>query len=218
MAESLKADESLAETDPVLLNSIRRYEARLAKDPTSLAFAPLADLYRKAGRNQEAIALCRDGLKRYPKYETARLILAKALLADGDFREAEAEFLTMVAMAPDNLQAHQALAEIYRSSGDFGKALHHLEQVVALDRGNREARALLEAFKPASEGDESGPLRRLLDDDVFITRTFGTICLEQGCLDEAITVFARIAQKNPADEEARQRLDGALRIKAQRRR
>ena len=214
MAEPFQTNE----TDSVLASSIRRYEARFAKDPTSLAFAPLADLYRKAGRYQEAIALCREGLKRYPRYETARLILAKALLANGDLDGAEAEFKAMVALAPDNVQAHQALADIYRSSGNLEKALYHLEQVVALDRGNKEAQALLEAFKPSPAGEGDGPLRRLLEDNTFITMTFGSICLQQGCADEAITVFARILRKDPLHAEARQRLDEALRVKAQRRR
>jgi len=213
------AEPSQLIEDSVLASSIRRYEARFAKAPTSLAFAPLADLYRKAGRHDEAIALCREGLKRYPRYETARLILAKALLASGDLDAAETEFRAMVALAPDNVQAHQALADIYRGSGDLKKALYHLEQVVALDRGNREARALLEAFSDSAGGASDGaPLRRLLEDDTFITMTFGSICLQQGCVDEAITVFARILRKDPLHAEARQRLDHALRMKAQRRR
>jgi tetratricopeptide (TPR) repeat protein len=214
MAERLQTSE----TDSVLASSIRRYEARFAKDPASLAFAPLADLYRKAGRHQEAIALCREGLKRYPRYETARLILAKALFANGDLDGAEAEFKAMVALAPDNVQAHQALADINRSSGNLENALYHLEQVVALDRGNKEARALLAAFtNPAGEGSDA-PLARLLGDGTFITMTFGTICLRQGCVDEAVAVFARILRKDPRHAEARQRLDDALRMKAQRRR
>src|SRR2546425_9779917 len=40
-------------------------------------------LYRKAGRTREAVALCRNGLARYPHYTTARLILAKTLAAEG---------------------------------------------------------------------------------------------------------------------------------------
>src|SRR5881409_4431448 len=68
--------------DPALAAAIRRHEERLARDPASLAFAQLADLYRKAGRTRDAVALCRDGLARYPHYTTARLILAKALAAD----------------------------------------------------------------------------------------------------------------------------------------
>ena len=51
-------------TDDALVAAIRRHEERLARDPGSLAFAQLADLYRKAGRMQDAIALCRLGLDR----------------------------------------------------------------------------------------------------------------------------------------------------------
>jgi len=70
--------------DPVAAAAIRRYEERLMRDPTSLAFAPLADAYRKVGRTREAINLCREGLARFPHYTTARLILAKAHLDDGN--------------------------------------------------------------------------------------------------------------------------------------
>ena len=66
----------VAVDDPALTAAIRRQQERLQRDPTSLAFAQLADLYRKAGRIREAIAVCRDGLGRYPHYTTARLILA----------------------------------------------------------------------------------------------------------------------------------------------
>ena len=45
-------------TDDALAAAMRRHEERLARDPSSLAFAQLADLYRKAGRMPEAIALC----------------------------------------------------------------------------------------------------------------------------------------------------------------
>ena len=86
--------------DAVAASAIRRCEERLAKDPTSLAFAPLADLYRKAGRNRDAIALCRDGLGRYPHYTTARLILAKAYLAEGNQEGALTELNQMVAQSP----------------------------------------------------------------------------------------------------------------------
>ena len=60
--------------DPEASTAIRRYEERLSKDPTSLVFATLADLYRKTGRIIEAIALCREGLKQVPQYTTARQI------------------------------------------------------------------------------------------------------------------------------------------------
>jgi hypothetical protein len=48
--------------DATAANAIRRQEERLQRDPTSLAFAQLADLYRKTGRPRDAISLCREGL------------------------------------------------------------------------------------------------------------------------------------------------------------
>ena len=58
--------------DVATAHAIRRQEERLQRDPTSLAFAQLADLYRKVGRTQEAINLCRDGLARYPHHRRIR--------------------------------------------------------------------------------------------------------------------------------------------------
>jgi len=48
---------AVAAPDPVAAGAIRRYEERLAKDPAGLAFAPLADAYRKAGREEDARSL-----------------------------------------------------------------------------------------------------------------------------------------------------------------
>src|SRR5881396_3691245 len=90
--------------DPALDAAIRRHEERLARDPASLAFAQLADLYRKAGRTQDAIALCRQGLTRYPHYTTARLILAKAWLAEERLDEAAAELATILEHSPKDVQ------------------------------------------------------------------------------------------------------------------
>src|SRR3989442_13846296 len=74
--------------DPALDAAIRRQEERLQRDPGSLAFAQLADLYRKAGRTREAVTLCREGLARYPHYTTARLILPKTPAVEGTLAEA----------------------------------------------------------------------------------------------------------------------------------
>ena len=57
-------------------SAIRRYEERLAKDPASLAFAPLADAYRKAGRSREASRPSSEGPARSHHYATARLVPA----------------------------------------------------------------------------------------------------------------------------------------------
>jgi tetratricopeptide (TPR) repeat protein len=198
-------------------SSIRRYEERLARDPRSLAFAPLADLYRKAGRTREAIRLCREGLGRFPAYATARLILAKALSDAGDADGALGEVQAILDASPADVPAHRLASELHRRAGRLAEAVAHLRQVVALDANDRESRVLLEVLGGVASPSEGSALRRVLADDTFVTLSFGGACLEQGLVDEAAQIFVRLLRKDPGHARARERLDEALRIKTQRR-
>ena len=200
--------------DEALAGAIRRHEERLAREPGSLAFAQLADLYRKAGRTREAVALCREGLRRHPAYATARLILAKSLLAEGDVDAALAELAAILRASPKDVQCHRLAAEAHRRRGAVEAAARHLERVVALDPADREARALLPLLR-AEIPDGSG-LGRVLADDTFATLAFGSLCLEQGLVDESIMVFTRILRRDPGNPEARERLDTAVRARSRR--
>src|SRR5260370_3602113 len=96
----------MAMDEPALADAIRRQEERLQRDPGSLAFAQLADLYRKAGRTREAVTLCRSGPARYPHYTTARLILANALPAEGELAHPLAATDAILALATKDAPAH----------------------------------------------------------------------------------------------------------------
>lgn len=200
--------------DVHLANAIRRQEERLQRDPASLAFAQLADLYRKAGRTREAIALCREGLTRYPHYTTARLILAKTLLAEEQLDEALGELRVILDGRPDDVQAHRLAAEAHRRRGDVEAAIAHLEALLRLDPGDREARAVLGLLRATDGGNG---LARVLRDDTFVTMTFGRVCLEQGLVEEAAQVFTRLLRKNPNHPGAREGLEQALRARLRRR-
>ena len=208
---------TLTPDDPATLSAIRRYEERLAKDPASLVFAPLADAYRKAGRMRDAIRLCREGLDRYPQYVTARLILAKALLDDGNPDGALDEVRSILAASPQEAQAHRLAGDLYRRGGALSEAVRHLEQAVRLDPGDRESRALLDVLGAGGAVPDNSALRQLLADDTFATLTFGTLCLEQGLVDEAAQIFLRLLSRDPGHGRARERLEQALRLKTQRR-
>jgi tetratricopeptide (TPR) repeat protein len=210
-----QAAGQLAAEDGAAASAIRRYEERLARDPGSLAFAPLADAYRKAGRTREAIHLCREGLARFPHYATARLILGKALLDEGDLDGALRETEVLLAASPRDAQAHRLASEIHRRAGRLDAALEHLRQAATLDPGDREVRALLEVLGGGVP--EGSTLERVLADDTFTTVSFGTVCLEQGLVDEAAQVFLRVLRKDPGHVRARQGLEAALRAKIQRR-
>jgi tetratricopeptide (TPR) repeat protein len=204
--------------DRGLTEAIRRHEERLARDPESLAFAQLADLYRKAGRIDAAINLCRDGLQRWPHYTTARLILAKSLLADGQLDPALAEVNAILQTTPKDVQCHRLAAEVHRRAGRLDAAVSHLEEAVGLDPGDRESTVLLSLLRTdaAAPGDASG-LGRILADDTFATLSFGTLCLEQGLADEAAFVLTRVVGRATDNVEARERLEVALRARSRRR-
>lgn len=208
---------TVSHDDDALTHAIRRQEERLARDPGSLAFAQLADLYRKAGRTREAAALCRDGLARYPHYTTARLILAKALAAEGDLEAALAELTAILETSPNDVQCHRLAAEIHRRRGRLNDAVAHLEAAVRLDAGDRESRALLGLLRATTPpaGETSG-LARVLGDDTFATVAFGTLCLEQSCLEEAAQTFTKILRKDPANRAAREGLELTLHARQRR--
>jgi len=206
---------TISSPEVALAAAIRRYEERVAKDPSSLGFALLADLYRKAGRVDDAIAVCRNGLLRHPHYATARLILAKALMSRQDFSAALAEIEAILRVSPNDVQCHRLAAEVHRRLGRIDDAARHLERAASLDPGDRESRALLGLLRAGASLGDSG-MARLLADDTFVTVAFGTLCLDQGLADEATIVFTRLLRKDPDNAGARERLEAALRARSRR--
>jgi len=202
--------------DVAMAATIRRQEERLAKDPTSLAFAQLADLYRKAGRSADAIATCRSGLLRYPHYTTARLILAKTLLAENDPGSALSEIEAILQVSPKDVQCHRLAAEAHRRMGRLDAAVRSLESAVTLDPGDRESRALLTVLRADAGVGETAGVGRLLADDTFVTPAFGSLCLEQGLAEEAALVFTRLLRQDPGNTDARNLLETALRARSRR--
>jgi predicted Zn-dependent protease len=96
-------------TDSHRTDDLRR---RVQSDPASIAFAALAEEYRRDGRFDDAIATCTAGLKRHPSYLSARVTLGRALLGAGRYDDARAELNLVLRAAPENLAAIRTLAEI----------------------------------------------------------------------------------------------------------
>jgi tetratricopeptide (TPR) repeat protein len=110
-------------TDPHRVEELRR---RVQQDPASIAFAALAEEYRKLGRFTDAVETCRLGLGRHPRYVSARVTLARALSELGDDAAASSEFEQVLKGAPENLLARKGLAQILRRGGDLSGALDQL--------------------------------------------------------------------------------------------
>lgn len=111
---------------------IDELKRRVQRDPASIAFAQLAEEYRRAGQLEEAINACRTGLQTHPGYLSARVTLGRALLELGELDGARAEFLLVLQNAPDHLAATRALAEVFRRAGDEGEARHYCDRALTL--------------------------------------------------------------------------------------
>lgn len=111
---------------------------RIQSDPTSIAFAQLAEEYRRAGNYAESIKTCRTGLARHPGYLSARVTLGRALIETGLLDDGAHEFELVLRSAPDNLAAIRGMAEIHRHKGALESALEYYKRALALARHDPE--------------------------------------------------------------------------------
>jgi tetratricopeptide (TPR) repeat protein len=102
---------------------IEELRRRVQKDKASIAFAQLAEEYRRAGRFAEAIDTCRVGLAHHPGYLSAHVTLGRALIETGELQLALEELARVHAAAPENLAAIKGLAEIHHRLGERPEAL-----------------------------------------------------------------------------------------------
>lgn len=105
---------------------IEELRRRVQLDPASIAFAALAEEFRRMGRNEEAIETCRAGLQRHPAYLSARVTLGRALIETGDYDAAREELETVLRSAPENLAAIRGLAQIHDRLGHSTEMDPHL--------------------------------------------------------------------------------------------
>lgn len=110
---------------------IEELRRRVDSDPASIAFAALAEEYRRTGRHEEAIETCRTGLQRHPAYLSARVTLGRALIEVGDLDSARTELETVLKTAPENLAAIRGLAQIHERQGHSTEMAPHIVALAA---------------------------------------------------------------------------------------
>jgi tetratricopeptide (TPR) repeat protein len=117
---------------------IDNLKRRVEKDPSSIAFAQLAEEYRRAGQCKEAVAVCEAGLAIHPGYLSAHVTLGRALLELGELERAQQELALVLKGAPENLAALRGLAEIHHRRGVLADALSYYRSALALARNDPE--------------------------------------------------------------------------------
>jgi tetratricopeptide (TPR) repeat protein len=101
---------------------IEELRRRVEADPASIAFAQLAEEYRRLGEFEDAVRVCRAGLEQHPAYLSARVTLGRALMELGRYDEARATFEHVLGAAPDNLIALRSMADIHQRREEHADA------------------------------------------------------------------------------------------------
>src|SRR5436190_5957608 len=109
---------------------IEELRRRVQADPASIAFAALAEEFRRVGRYDEAVETCRNGLQRHPAYLSARVTLGRALIETGDFDGARQELETVLRSAPENLAAIRGLEQINERLGHSAEMAPHIADMM----------------------------------------------------------------------------------------
>jgi tetratricopeptide (TPR) repeat protein len=128
---------------------------RVQKDPASIAFAQLAEEFRRAGRHQESVDACRAGLAIHPGYLSARVTLGRALLELGQLDDAQLELGLVLKSAPENLAAIRGTADILYKRGALTEALEYYRTALGLARNDPDLEQTV-----ADLAQRLGPARR----------------------------------------------------------
>ena len=136
------------------LEDLRR---RVQQDPSSIAFAQLAEEYRRSGMFQEAVDVCRSGLLVHPAYHSARVTLGRALIELRHYEDAQHELEQALRAAPENLAAIRGLADALRRQGAFEEALVQYQAALALARHDPDLEQIIAELSRQVAPPESEP-------------------------------------------------------------
>ena len=176
-----------------LTEKIEIFTERLAEDPHSRLFAPLADLLRQAGRSDDALELLDDGLERHPNYVSALVIKGHTLLELGRVDQARIVLVQALELDSENFVVLRLLTEDARSRQSWDESIPLLEQLVVLDPDDdRWSGALAEARQFARQDPPAASNK-----SSFATLTLVDIYLAQGYRDRALEALEQMASREP---------------------
>ncbi len=205
---------------PGLVQQIAHFENRLASDSGSRVFLPLADLYRRAGKLEDARRILVEGLDQHPNFVTARAALGLVLSELGDAAAAREALNAVLQIDPDNVLALRLLGREAVERSAWPEACEHFERLLRLepeDRdvrdGLREARRQLDQMTPMEPepvvmtAARPGPMTphsvAVADDAMgFETPTLAELYLRQGHPEKARVILERILASEPQRQDA----------------
>jgi tetratricopeptide (TPR) repeat protein len=186
---------------------IETFTRRLAADPHSRVFAPLADLLRQAGRLKDALDLLDDGLGRHPEYIAALVIKGQTLLDAGQVDQARAVLNAALEKDGENIVVLRLLVADAHQRQALPQVLPLLEKLTVLEPDDPRWRQELDEARrlAASAAITETPAPEPLDAD-FNTMTLVDIYLAQGYREKALEALSQMAAREPQREDILRRI------------
>jgi Tfp pilus assembly protein PilF len=199
-------------------------------ESASRAFMTEAKELADAGQFGKAIEVLQQGLKKFPKMVSARVLLGEIYWTSGDASLARMELEQVIKTTPDNFAAHRKLALIYRDVGDKHAAAKACEAVLQANPKDREMKNLLEEIlgepaggKPKEEAKvapskkakgKDAPASAERPDTVVMegskeetdSETLAELYIKQGHRDKGLEVYRRLVEKDPDNMKLHERI------------
>jgi cytochrome c-type biogenesis protein CcmH/NrfG len=186
---------------------IEIFTRRLAQDPHSRVFAPLADLLRQTGRLQDALDLLEDGVARHPNYVSALVIKGQTLLDAGLVDQARVVLAGVMELDSENILVLRLLTDDARNRQAWKESIPLLEKLVVLETDDDHWPSALAEAKRFAEREVSAqpePIESL--DTDFATMTLVDIYLAQGYREKALAALSQMAAREPGREDILMRI------------
>jgi tetratricopeptide (TPR) repeat protein len=152
-----------------------------------------------AGRPDEALKLCEQGLIRAPGEPMLSHLLAAVLFSKGALQAARGHVETSLAKRPDNAAARLLAARIARAAGDFDNALSHLDRAIAIapqrEAFLEKARTLDQAGLRPQARQAWRAILDVIPDNLEAAARLGRLAWEDGDHAAAVSLLTRAAQR-----------------------
>jgi tetratricopeptide (TPR) repeat protein len=157
-----------------LSQSISKYKELLDKDSKSKAFAPLAELYRKAGYVDEALRTLKHGLKYNPSYVLGYLVLANCYYDLGQYNLSYDTIHPFVEIHRENLQLQRTFGLVCKQLNKLDEALIAFKHLLFLNPKDHEV-----AQKIREIEEQVNPMQDFLVTDFMQTQKIMTAPREE---------------------------------------
>lgn len=185
-----------------------RYYEKWQRDPSSIVFAAIAEIFRSYGMFDEAIKIAETGLAYHPNLVSGRIALAKAYLAKKDTERAHSQARFVLEQVADNEEAKKILgmSEWNKESGladaaaNIDKFVKEFEDDITEDMPLSEVDDTIELSPEAVEGES------VIDSPAWHTVTMAQLFASQGHVERARRIYKTILERDPSNEDAKKGL------------